>query len=226
MIQSIALRPLVGALLALSANVALAADQPPAASAAPASLPAMPELIPADVPPPAVALTDAVDFDALRIAYGRRLDYHQRCEASLPTVAWAQATQARDFDAAYAIAARWLSQCPVVERVHMWAYASANELQDAGKMELHKRWYQGLVGSVLKTGDGLTPETAWKTISVAEEYAVLQYKHLRPGAQALLMHPAMLDRLTAKPIDGGDDVVLYFNPELHFARLDHDLGLK
>ena len=224
--QSSLSRPLAGVLLALSAAAALSAEPAPAASATSASLPATPELIPADVQPPAVALTDAVDFDALRIAYGRRMDYHQRCEASLPTVPWAQATQAKDFAAAYAIAARWLSQCPVVERVHMWAYASAKELQDADKMELHKRWYQGLIGSVLKTGDGLTPETAWSTISVSEEYAVLQYKHLRPGAQALLMHPRPLDRLTAKPVDGGDDVVLYFNPELHFARLNHELGMK
>jgi hypothetical protein len=31
---------------------------------------------------------------------------------------------------------------------------------------------------------------------------------------------------TAKPIAGGDPIDLYFNPELHFARLAGELGGK
>lgn len=182
------------------------------------------ELIPAAAPLPAFTLADATDFDALRDAWGRRMDYHSLCEASLPTAAWAEAEQAKEFAKAYDIAARWLATCPVVERVHLWAYGDAKHLGDTARMDIHKRWYQGLIQSVLKTGDGKTPETAWKTISIAEEYAVLQYFGLARGAQALVTHPVRVDKLTAKPIAGGEPVDLYFNPELYFARLARELG--
>jgi hypothetical protein len=184
------------------------------------------ELTPAGAPLPAFTLADPTDFDELRDAWGRRMDYRALCETSLPTPAWAEAEQAKDFAKAYDIAAKWLATCPVVERVHMWAYGDAKQIGDSARMDIHKRWYQGLIKSVLKTGDGKTPETAWKTISVSEEYAVLQYYGLARGPQALVMHPVMVDKLTAKPIAGGDPVDLYFNPELHFARLARELGQK
>ncbi len=180
------------------------------------------ELTPAGAP----LLADSTDFDALRVAWGRRMDYRALCEASLPIVGWAEAEQAKDFVKAYDIAAKWLATCPVVERVHMWAYSDAKQIGDTSRMDMHKRWYQGLIGSVLKSGDGKTPETAWKTISIAEEYAVLQFFGLARTAQALLTHPAKVDKLTAKPVAGGDPVDLYFNPELHFARLARELGPK
>ena len=180
----------------------------------------------AGAPLPAFTLADSTDFDALRDAWGRRMDYRTLCETSLPTVAWAEAEQAKDFARAYDIAAKWLATCPVVERVHMWAYGDAKALGDSARMEIHKRWYQGLIKSVLKTGDGKTPATAWKTISVSEEYAVLQYFGLERGAQALVMQPVMVDKLSARPRAGGEGVELYFNPELHFARLARELGEK
>ena len=219
---SIALRPLVGALLALSAGFALAADAVAPASAASAVAPSAADLIPADVPPPAVTLADSPDFDALRLAYARRVDFNQRCETSKPTKAWATAQQANDFAAAYDIAEKWLETCPVSEAVHLWAIASAKPLGDSAKIELHKRWYFGLLRSALATGDGKTPATAWKTISVAEEYSILISMQLKAEKQRLLMNP-MVDGLTARPVGGGDPVELYFNPEWHFVRLQHSL---
>jgi hypothetical protein len=188
---------------------------------------AVAELTPADAPLPTFTLADSTDFDTIRDAWGRRVDYRALCETSLPTSAWAEAEQAKDFAKAYDIAAKWLATCPVVERVHMWAYGDAKQIGDTARMDIHKRWYQGLIQSVLKTGDGKTPETAWKTISVAEEYAVLQYFGLARGTQTLIKHPpVMIDKLTAKPIAGGDPVDLYFNPELHFVRLAREFGEK
>jgi hypothetical protein len=221
MIRTIASRPFVGALLALSATCALAADPP--APAASAVAPAAADLIAADVPPPAVTLADNPDFGALREAYGRRVDFNQRCENSRPTKAWTAAQQAKNFAEAYDIAEKWLETCPVSETVHMWATASAAGLNDTAKIELHKRWYFGLLRSVLASGDGKTPATAWKTISVAEEYSVLVPMQLKPEKQRLLMNP-MVDVITARPVNGGDPVELYFNPEWHFVRLQHSLS--
>lgn len=209
-----------------SALAAIAATFTLACAVAQAAPESATELTSTGAPLPTFTLADSTNFDALRDAWGRRMDYRALCETSLPTPAWAEAEQAKDFAKAYDIAAKWLASCPVVERVHMWAYGDAKQLGDSVRMDIHKRWYQGLIKSVLKTGDGKTPETAWKTISVAEEYAVLQYFGLARGGQALVMHPVVVDKLTAKPIAGGDPVDLYFNPELHFARLARELGEK
>jgi len=183
-----------------------------------------PALTPADTPLPKVALADdPVDFDALRDTWGRRMDFHVLCESSLPAKALGAAQAAKDFAAAYELSVKWLATCPVDERVHLLAFSMAMELHDQAHADLHKRWYRGLVGSVLKTGDGKTPQTAFKTISVGEEYAVLQALGLQRGSQALLRDP-LVDELTAKGSDGAEHK-LYFNPELHFVRLRHDLAL-
>ena len=214
-------RILAGAALAACTSLAVAAD---AASAPPGLGPAGVELIPADVPPPAVPLADTnLDFDALRAAYGRRIDYHRRCEQTLPAKAWNEAWQAKDAARAYDIASTWLVACPVVESAQMWAYVSAKSLGDEARADMHLRWLRGLIGSVLRTGDGKTPETAWKTISVAEEYAVIDALRMHTERQALVMKPVPLDKMTVRPAAGGDTVDLYFNPELHFVRLSHDL---
>ena len=217
MIRTIASRPFVGALLALSATCALAADPPaPAASGA--------DLIAADVPPPAVTLADNPDFGALREAYGRRVDFDQRCSTARPAKAWNEAQQAKNFALAYDIAEKWLETCPVSARMHMLATTSATGLNDAAKIELHKRWYFGLLRSVFASGDGKTPGTAWKTISVPEEYVVLMALQLKPEGQALLASP-MVDKITARPVNGGDPVELFFNPEWHFVRLQARLAM-
>jgi hypothetical protein len=217
-------RILAGAALATTTLHAAATD----AASTPEHLATMAvDLIPSDMPPPAVALADtAVDFDALRVAWGRRVDYHQRCEQSLPAKAWNEAWQAKDAAKAYGIASTWLANCPVVESAQMWAYVSAKSLGDEARTAMHLRWLRGLIGSVLKTGDGRTPETAWKTISGAEEYAVLNALGMRAEQQALVMKPVPLDRMTVRPAAGGDQSVLYFNPELHFVRLAHEMGQK
>ncbi len=209
-----------------SARVAIASAVTLACALVHAAPESAAELTPPGAPLPIFTLADSTDFDALRNAWGRRMDYRALCETSLPTPAWAEAEQAKDFAKAYDIAAKWLANCPVVERVHMWAYGDTKQLGDSARMDIHKRWYQGLIKSVLNTGDGKTPETAWRTISVSEEYAVLQYLGLARSAQALVMQPVMVDKLTAKPIAGGEPVDLYFNPELHFARLARELGEK
>lgn len=178
------------------------------------------DLTPAGAPMPTFSLESSTDFDSLRDAWGRRMDYGALCEASLPTKPWAEADRAGDTTKAYDILIRWLASCPVVERVHVWAYMDAKKMGDAKRMDMHLRWYRGLIESVLKTGDGKTPETAWKTISIGEEYAVLRYLGLAPTRQALVK--GNIDMLSARPASGGQNVDLYFDPAWHFARMQRD----
>ena len=79
--------------------------------------------------------------------------------------------------------------------MHMMATLSATGLNDAAKVDMHKRWYFGLLQSVFAS----------------------------PESQQLRMNP-MVDVIAARPVNGGDPVDFFFNPEWHFVRLQHSLS--
>ncbi len=106
------------------------------------------------------------------------------------------------------------------------AAAYANKLLgDAGSEQLHRSIAQGLLASILKSGDGKTAATAWKVIAVEEEYEILRAGRLRPSSQAET--PAnghWYDKLTA--LDAKDaKVTLYFNIDLVHEREIKAFGL-
>ncbi len=85
------------------------------------------------------------------------------------------------------------------------------------------RWYRGLVESVLASGDGKSPQTAFTVISVGEEYAILRALNLRVESQALI--EGHIDALTVEGEHG--ESTIYFNPAAHFRRLERAFeGIK
>ena len=86
-----------------------------------------------------------------------------------------------------------------------------------------KRWFHGLVDSILDSGDGKTKETAFVVISVPEEYSFLRAFGLAVKEQALVD-----DRIDALLVaDGsGKTTTVYFDPAAQFRRLSRELGGK
>lgn len=68
---------------------------------------------------------------------------------------------------------------------------------------------------MLRSGDGRTPETAWKVISVGEEYAILRVFGMKHLGQSLT--PDWRDRMEVE-LDGAP-LTLYFDPAPHFRRM-------
>ena len=62
----------------------------------------------------------------------------------------------------------------------------AEQRKDTATAAYHRYVVQGILDSVLRSGDGNSPETAYKVIAISEEYAVLSHLGLQPGMQALL----------------------------------------
>ena len=177
-----------------------------------------------DVAAPNPKLTDAVDFTQLRSAYGRRSDFQMRCDSSRPTKDWVDAMQASNFNGAYEVITKWFNKCPVDMRAHLWAIDTLRKLGDMEKADAHKRWLFGLTDSIIKSGDGRTPRTAFVTISVSEEYALLTMFRLQRVKQSLVNGPPLVDQMVVEPVGGGSkQQVIYFNPYLHFVRLSHML---
>ena len=70
---------------------------------------------------------------------------------------------------------RWLNQCPVDMRIHHYTGISLAESDKGEQAEHHFRWASGLMDSLVASGDGMSPETAYFTISIAESYDALYF---------------------------------------------------
>ncbi len=68
---------------------------------------------------------------------------------------------------------------------HYAEYIAHRELKDLDQADFHKFILQGLLDSILHSGDGKRPETAFQVIEVHEEYVILRYMGLMPSQQSL-----------------------------------------
>jgi hypothetical protein len=161
------------------------------------------------------------DFIRLRTEYGEKEDFFALCEDDRPLRAMGEAFNAERWQAALDVALPWLAHCPVDIDARMVAAVALLELGRPQEADLHKRWYHGLVDSVLASGDGKSVETAFVVISVPEEYAMLRALGLRfAGEQALLG-----DGIDALGIEGeSGKSTVYFDPAAHFRRLARELA--
>lgn len=88
-----------------------------------------------------------------------------------------------------------------------------------------KRTYEGLVKSILSSGDGKSCATAWKVVTVDEEYFIMSMNDLKVSAQAVI-HEAgkTCDQLSARDKDGKPQSV-FFNIGEMLNALTHSLSL-
>lgn len=114
-----------------------------------------------------------------------------------------------------AVAQPWTQQCPVDILAQQITATALSKLGREPEAQAHVRMYRGLVDSILASGDGRTPGTAFVVISISEEYAVLRVFQLKPARQALL--DGGIDAFTVSA-EGGT-ATIYFNPAAHWQRI-------
>jgi len=92
------------------------------------------------------------------------------------------------------------------------AYRALGNLEKAG--EVRQQW-MSLMDSILASGDGRDFATAFRVISVDEEYAVLRIMRIDRLTQSLVEHEgSQFDILSAKDPESGKELQLYFNIDL------------
>ena len=165
---------------------------------------------------------------ALRNEYGARPDFREVCETSQPKAEFVAALKKEDFAAAYQTIANWLPGCPVSLSGHTLAQFALSKLaarapspEINAKLALHTRWQTGLFNAIRQSGDGKTPESAFETISVEEEYNFLASLQLKLQSQSLLTSPVPVDAMKSQSINDpeAEASVVYFSPYWHFKRL-------
>ena len=151
----------------------------------------------------------AVDFTALRMAY---FDFpkHKWTDSDLRKAMF-KALGEKDYDKAIGTAGKILNDNYLDIDAHLVSAIVSKRKNDPTGQKLHDFVGKGLFQSILASGDGKTPETAYVVISVDEEYSLLRVQGLRTEEQSLVpLNGHHYDVMKVVSSDGGQSTI-YFN---------------
>ena len=104
---------------------------------------------------------------------------------------------------------------------HLVASAAYKEKGNSEKEKFHRYVAEGLIKSILSSGDGKSQDTAFTVISTDEEYVILRVYGLMPGTQSLQSaNGHHYDRLDAINPETNEKVTLYFNIDRPYGALE------
>ena len=166
-----------------------------------------------------------VDFQALREAYVKSADYDPY-GLKLPPAAreMIPAANAGDCQKAMKIARSVIETAFIHADAHTILALCADKAGDEAGEQAERKIAVGLMRSIFNSGDGKTPQTAYRVVTVWEEYSVLQLLKLRRTVQHLVsVDGHAYDVLDAKR-DGQDKVEsIYFRIDSILEQLDRKL---
>jgi len=106
---------------------------------------------------------------------------------------------------------------------HMVAALCLERTGDHAKADFQHAIFLGLVHSILDSGDGLAPATAYRVVSLDEEYAVLNLLDLKVGQQALVQDSGhSYDRFTVSMADAKGEIEVFFEIDPILKALDRE----
>lgn len=157
--------------------------------------------------------TDAkVNFQALRLSYAETPMYNPYDPSRDAQTAILKALREKQYQACLDHVDKALAKNYLDINVHFAAYRCHAELRNQDKAKHHKYMLDGLIKSILASGDGKAPATAYVVISTEEEYAILDAVGLRRVSQALVKENGhAYDLLVARDDRMQKDYRVYFN---------------
>jgi hypothetical protein len=153
------------------------------------------------------------DFAALRMAYTETpaynpYDFEQRDNQQ----AMRAAMKKKEYEKAVEYVEKVLAKNYLDIEAHYIAARALTELKKEDRAKYHRWVANGLVESILKSGDGKTPATAYKVITTTEEYAVFGVLGIEPGRQALITDKGIkYDQMTGTHRETNKEVTFYFD---------------
>lgn len=171
----------------------------------------------------------SVDFGALRLAYAESAQYHPYDDAVTRFKrAMLQAVrEPHDCGAALGVAGKVLDRVFVDIDAHRAEDFCYRLEGDTASADFHRAIARGLLRSILRSGDGKSPATAYVVIAVDEEYSLIDALGDIAGDQALVKeNDHQYDRISVKNAETGETGALYFNVDRPLAALAKELGGK
>jgi len=160
-------------------------------------------------------------FTAVRMEYAERPDYSSMWEIDEEREAVMDVLKEDRISDFLSLSERWLKKCPVDAPVHFLRASQLEETGDPLAAVYHRMMFYGLLMSLLASGDGKTEASAYKVISVAEEYMLLDYMNARVKRQGLRGHCDVMEVER-----DGKNATLYFDASIALQSLDKKLSDK
>jgi hypothetical protein len=152
------------------------------------------------------------EFLKLRMAFTETADYNPYDSDRKTQEEMAQALDKKEYDKAIQLTEKLLKTKYVDLKAHSVAHRAYTALGKADKAKFHRWVFDGLVQSILKSGDGKTTATAYVVIATDEEYVVLGELGIRRTSQALMEEKGQkFDRMDGIDQKSKERVTLYFN---------------
>jgi hypothetical protein len=173
----------------------------------------------ADEPP---KLPSGADFTKFRMAFASRPDFNPMWKVDDQRDALIEAYKAKDHKKVSELSKPWLEKVPVDADAHFIRAQALKKLGDWAGFSYHWHCFYGLIHSIASSGDGKTPKTAFKVISVAEEYYLLD----EIGAELItqsLQHPCDVMQVRFRD---GTETSLYFDVSISFEATARQLHPK
>lgn len=153
-----------------------------------------------------------IDFRSLRFAFADQTATEARAADPREHIAMLKLLNEKNFKEAVKMAEAIHKSNFVDMNSHIVAAMAHEGLRDPKKSKYHEAVYLGLVNSILNDGDGNSTKTAYKVISVAEEYVLLNALELKRGTKEVEnADGSVFHVLTAIDKASNEPVKLYFN---------------
>ncbi|SRR6266404_1444106 len=176
----------------------------------------------AGVGPDLSAGTDLKYFTRLRFDTAQKHGFAPIWKSDSDRKKIQEAYQAGELDAVLSLSDAWLKRVPIDADVHLMVAMCYKEKGDLVSMCQHLNVFYGLLGSIASGGDGLSEQTAFKVVSLDEEYSLIQETGGKVKNQKLVGN---IDRLEVER-RGGKTVTLYFDVSVHLKALAKSLEVK
>lgn len=156
-----------------------------------------------------------IDFRALRVAYADSKEALAAGSSHLTRRAMNTALLNRQFDETIRIGLDILKNVYISPDTHAALSRAYSEIGDRQKAEFHKTVYLGLVNSIIASGDGKSPETAYNVVTTEEEYAVMRALGLSVWSQEIVWHGGRwYETLSATNTKTNQTVKIWFNIDI------------
>ena len=165
---------------------------------------------------------DVAFYTKLRFDYAARKDFSPDWKINDARKAIEASYKAGDVEKTIKLSQAWLEKVPVDAEVYLMLSMCMKEKGDLKGYCQYIAPFYGLLQSITTSGDGKSPETAFKVISIAEEYFLFHEIGAKLKQQTLVGH---CDKMEVTR-QGGKEYTYFFDVSISLEATAKELGTK